>query len=152
MTRYPFVLQDETADLADDVRAMFDDLAANLPPDLRAQSGECHPTLDVFETDAAFEVVVDVCGVPAAALRVLFRDGIVIVAGEKTPPRGSDAQAFHTVEREFGRFVRAVRLSGAFDVHRSRATLRSGELSIQLPKQAERRGRPFAIPVTTDRA
>ncbi|MGH9203711.1 MAG: Hsp20/alpha crystallin family protein, partial [Vicinamibacterales bacterium] len=59
------------------------------------------------------------------------------------------SHTFHLVEREFGRFSRAVRLTGAFDVQRAHATLQNGELLIVLPKLIERRGRAHRIQVTS---
>jgi HSP20 family molecular chaperone IbpA len=53
------------------------------------------------------------------------------------------------VEREFGRFSRVVRVSGAFEVTDGRATLQDGELKIVLPKRAERRGGPHPIAVSS---
>jgi HSP20 family protein len=122
-------------------------LAASLHHEQRAYSGEWEPALDVFETDQAVQILMDLSGVPKEAVRVLFRNGAVIVAGEKAPPRGQPEQAFHLVEREFGRFARVVRLSGAFDVVGSRATLENGELTIVLKKVAERRGRAHQIAI-----
>ena len=58
--------------------------------------------------------------------------------------------AFHVAERVFGRFTRAVRLSGAFDVARADARLRDGELRLVLPRIEERRGREHRIPVRVD--
>ena len=114
-------------------------------------SGECHPALDVVEADDAVEIVVDVSGIPAEALRVLFRAGVVVVAGEKAPSPVTTDPTFHLVEREFGRFARAVRLTGAFDVGRARAALDAGELTIVIPKLTERRGQSQTIPITSDR-
>jgi HSP20 family protein len=148
VAQFPFFPSGESRELSEDIRELFDDLAASLKDDQRAYSGECHPTLDVVETDEAIEVVVDVCGVPPGALRALFRDGVLIVAGEKAPNRGGNDQTFHLVEREFGRFARAVRLAGAFDVQRAQATVADGELTIVLPKLVERRGRGHRIAVT----
>ena len=147
MGHFTFMPGAEAPDVADDVRALFDEIAANLRQDERAYSGECQPALDVFETDQAVEVVMDLAGVSKNAVRVLFRAGVLIIAGEKAPPTGGHDQAFHLVEREFGRFVRAVRLNGAFDIARSSASLESGELTIVLPKLAERRGRAHGIPI-----
>jgi HSP20 family molecular chaperone IbpA len=98
--------------------------------------------------DAVDDQVVDVSGVPAEALRVLFRADVLIVAGEKGPIPPSGERSFHLVEREYGRFARAVRLTGAFDVQRARATLRDGELTIVLPKlEEDRRGRAHRISI-----
>ena len=88
----------------------------NLPHEHRAYSGECHPSLDVLETDEAVEVVVDVAGVPAEALRVLFRGGVAADRRRESAAAGTANPTFHLVEREFGRFARAVRLNGAFDM------------------------------------
>jgi HSP20 family protein len=147
MVQFSLLPSAETTELADDIRQLFEELSQSLAHGQRAYSGECHPALDVLETDSAVEVVVDVSGVPAEAVRILFRLGVLVVAGEKAPVRTSDEQTFHLVEREFGRFARAVRLNGAFDIDKSRATLRDGELTIVLPKLDERRGRPHRIPV-----
>jgi HSP20 family protein len=148
MAQFSFVPAAETTDLAEDIRDLFEDLAKNLKQEQRAYSGECHPSLDVLETETSVEVVVDVSGVPPDALRVLFRAGILIIAGEKAPSIAGPHQTFHLVEREFGRFARAVRLTGAFDVQRGRATLRAGELRVILPKLEERRNSAHRIPIT----
>jgi len=54
------------------------------------------------------------------------------------------------VEREFGRFARAVRVNGAFDVHAAEAAIRNGELTIVLPKRPDRRGLTHRIEIRTD--
>ena len=139
----------ESAELSEDIRELFDDLTRSLGSDPSAYPGQCRPLIDVVETDTAVELVVDTCGVPARALRILFRNGVLIVAGEKAPTATVPEAAYHLVERDFGRFARAVRLTGAFDVGRARATLQSGELTVILPKLLERRGRAHRVPVTT---
>ena len=75
------------------------------------------PPLDVRETDERASKSSSTS--PACrreALRVLFREGVLLVAGEKAPPPATEEQTYHLVEREFGRFARAVRVNGAFDV------------------------------------
>lgn len=148
MAQFSFLPSGESIELADDIRELFDDLSRNLEHGRRAYSGEYHPSLDVLETDTSVEVIVDVCGVAADAVRVLFRSGVLIVAGEKAPAPAGEEQTFHLVERESGRFARAVRLNGAFDIQRSHATLRDGVLTVVLPKLDERRGSGHPIPVT----
>jgi HSP20 family protein len=147
---FTFLPTTESRELAEDLRQVFADLAATLGPEQRAYSGEYHPALDVVETSSAIEIVVDVAGVPAAAVRVLFRDDALIVAGEKAPPPTASEPSFHLLERSFGRFARAVRLSGAFDIAQAQATLTAGELTIVLPKRGERRGQLQMIPVVGD--
>ncbi len=145
---FPLVPSSEATELADDIRQLFDDMSRTLPHERRALSGECHPAVDIRETDDVVEVTVDVAGVPTEAIRILFRGGVLVVAGEKAPTRVAAAQTFHLVEREFGRFARAVRLSGAFNVGTAHATLRDGELRVVLPKLVDRRGSAHRISIT----
>jgi HSP20 family protein len=148
MAPFSLIPTSEATDLADDIRGLFEDLARTLPRERRVYSGECHPTLDVLETEEAVEVTVDVAGVTADSLRVLFRAGVLLIVGEKPPSGGGGQQTYHLVEREFGRFARVVRLSGAFNVSNAHAALRNGELRIVLPKLEERRGSPHRIAIT----
>jgi HSP20 family protein len=147
MAQFTLIPSVEVSELAEDIRAIFDELTATLRAEQRATAGECHPALDVFETDEAVEIVMDVSGVAPEALRVVFRAGVVLIAGEKAPPVVAAPQTFHVVEREFGRFARGVRVNGAFDLQGGRAVMREGELTIVLPKRADRRGRPYRIPL-----
>jgi HSP20 family protein len=150
MAQFTLTPSAEVSELAEDVREIFEELASTLQGDQRAYSGECHPALDVFETDAAVEIVMDVSGIPPDALRVVFRAGVVLIAGEKAPPIARAPQTFHLVEREFGRFARGIRVNGAFDVEGGVATMHNGELTIVLPKRADRRGRAHRIAIRTD--
>ena len=138
----------ESGELGDDIRELFDDLTRSLGSDPSAYPGQCRPLVDVFETDAAVELVVDTCGVASNALRVLFRNGVIIVAGEKAAVPTLPEATYHLVERDFGRFARAVRLTGAFDVAAASAALHQGQLTVILPKLIERRGRAHHVPVT----
>jgi HSP20 family protein len=132
------------AELAEAVRKLFEDLDRARPLDHRLPPGFLSPTLDAVETDEAVEILVDLPGVSADDLRVL------IIAGGKTPahPAERAAASFHLVERDFGRFVRAIRLNGAFQTTLATATISRGELRVRIPKLEERRGRDILVPVT----
>ena len=108
----------KSGDLAGDLRDLFADLEATLLPEQRVYSGECHPALDVLETEDGVEVIVDIGGRPAERASASCSGGdTLVIAGEKAPATLSAREpTFHLVEREFGRFARAVRLTGAFDV------------------------------------
>lgn len=133
----------ERRDILDDVRLrqLFDDEAAGA-------TGEFSPPMDVVESADAVQIILDLPGVPASSIKVVAAHGTIVVAGLKIPARcrHSDAE-FHLAERSFGRFLRAVRLSGPFDGGRAAATLAAGELRIVLPRIEERRGREFRIEV-----
>ena len=77
---FSFVPSAESRDLADDIQELFADLASTLKHEHRAFTGECTPAVDVRETAETLEIVVDVPGVPAQAIRVLFRSDVLLVA------------------------------------------------------------------------
>ena len=111
-------------------------------------AGECAPPMDVLETGDAIEILMDLPGVRVSEIRLLFSQGMVIIAGRKqTGPCAHQEAAFHLAERSFGRFARAIRLSGAFDGGRATASLQAGELRITLPRTEERRGRDIRIEI-----
>ena len=137
----------DTRQLADDARKLLDELDRDLPGAALA-SGECRPALDIVETTDAAEVIVDVPGLAASAIRVAIRHNTVLVVGAKLTQAAGEAR-FHLAERNYGRFARAVRVAGAFDAGRSRATLSNGLLRIVLPRIEDRRGRLVHIDVET---
>ena len=113
-----------------------------------APPAECTPLVDVLERADRVEITVDLPGVAASSVRVVFMQDTVIIAGRKVPRVCERSVAFHLAERTFGRFARAIGLTGAFDAGRATASLSAGELRIVLPRIEERRGREIPIEVT----
>jgi HSP20 family protein len=142
------VLPSEVGDFGDEVRQIYRELGRT--HGLETLAGECSPPLDMYETDEAIEISVDLPGVEPSAVRIVVKGTAVLIAGEKAPRRGRGESSFHLVERGFGRFARTVRLSTACDASRARASLADGELRISLPKVADRRGRPIPVSVNAN--
>jgi HSP20 family protein len=112
-------------------------------------AAECTPPLDIIETNAALEAILDVPGVPEDSVEIVLSGNVLLVTGHKLPsPCEHRDAAFHIAERSFGRFARAIGVDGAFDAGRATATLNGGELRIVLPRLADRRGGPIRIPIT----
>ncbi len=143
------LLSSEVRDLTDEVGRLFEDLERNSGATRRAPADLWTPVLDVQDTGEALEVVVDLPGVAAQSVRVLLKNGMLVVAGEKASPYPAERgdATFHLVERGFGRFARAVRLDGAFDGGRTRAILEGGELRVIVPRVDERRGQEIHVPI-----
>ena len=140
---------DQPADLSEDIHRLLDDLARKRPEKRQLVAGECMPVVDVFETDRTVEIVLDLPGVTADAVRVLFKSGVLLIVGEKERPDLSrrGPASFHLVERDFGRFARAVRINAAIDGSQARARLINGELRVILPRITERRGTGLLVPI-----
>ncbi len=143
---HAIALPSEIGDFADEVRRTFLELGRVFGAESLA--GECAPPIDVYETDEAMEIVVDLPGVEPSAVRVLAKGDSLLIAGDKAPRRARGESSFHLVERGYGRFARVVRLARACDTAKARARLVTGELQITVPKIADRRGK--AIPIAID--
>jgi HSP20 family protein len=137
----------EIGEFAAEVRRIFLELGRSSGSE--SPAGECAPPLDVYETDDALEITVDLPGVDPAAIRVLGKGDSVLIAGEKAARRARGESSFHLVERGYGRFARVVRLGRPCDTSRARATLVDGELRVSIPKIADRRGNAIQITVST---
>lgn len=145
----PTSVESNPADLAEDVRRLFEDLAARRPDRRHVVAGECIPLVDVLETGRNVEIVLDLPGVAIDALRIIIKSSVVLIVGEKerSEPSKRVPASFHLVERDFGRFARAVRIQSPIDVTSARAWLSNGELRIVIPRVPERRGRPIHVPI-----
>jgi HSP20 family protein len=143
------IAPDLGADLADELRRIFQELDGGPGVQAGAPSHECSPVVDVLETEETVEIVMDMPGVPIDRVRVVARGDVIVIAGEKPqlPPPGWALGSYHLLERSFGRFARAVRVTRAVDGARARASLVAGELRLVLPKMYERRGRTRTIRV-----
>ena len=136
----------DAADLAEDARHLLLELDAEAPG-VAHLSGECRPPLDVLETSEAVEVVVDVPGIAVDSLRVAVRRSTVLVVGAKLPPTRTPGARFHLAERAYGRFARAVKLSGAIDASRANAVVTAGQLRVSVPRIEDRRGQVTKVSV-----
>lgn len=116
--------------------------------DAHPAAAECTPPLDIIETEAGVEAVLDVPGVPATAIDIVFSRNVLMITGQKLPAGCAHGDAaFHIAERSFGRFARAISVEGAFDAGRATARLADGELRVILPRLGERRGGQVRIPI-----
>jgi len=138
-------LPSEIGDFADEVRRVFLEFGRAFGAESLA--GECAPAIDVYETDDALEIAVDLPGVTADAVRIMSKGDTILIVGDKAPRRAGRDSSFHLVERGYGRFARVVRLARPCDTSKARATLVEGELHITLPKIADRRGKTITIPI-----
>jgi HSP20 family protein len=135
----------EIGDFSEEVRRVFLELSRTSGADSLA--GECAPPIDVFETDDAVEIAVDLPGVDPAAVRVMGKGDNILVAGEKAPRRARRESSFHLVERGYGRFARVIRLTRPCDTAKARAHIADGVLRVSVPKIPDRRAVAISIAI-----
>ena len=112
----------EIGDFAEEVRRVFVELGRAFGAESLA--GECAPPIDVYETDDAVQIAVDLPGVNRDAVRIMSKADTILIVGEKAPRLAGRDSSFHLVERSYGRFARVARLTKPCDSSRARATPR----------------------------
>ncbi|MEN8182544.1 MAG: Hsp20/alpha crystallin family protein [Myxococcota bacterium] len=102
--------------------------------------GDCwQPLLDVFETEKAVVVRVELAGVRREDLRLSVEAETLRIRGVRRPPEHSEElERLHQMEIAFGPFERSVRIAIPFDRDQVSANLEDGYLSVILPKRTAR--------------
>jgi len=101
--------------------------------DWRVRSSTWSPPTDVYETEQAIVVRVEIAGMREEDFEVAVENGMLLIAGSR--PDKPERRAYHQMEIRFGKFVTAVGLSAAVDVDASRAEYADGFLTVTMPKE-----------------
>ncbi len=102
------------------------------------QTGQTwRPPTDVFETDDAVIVRVEIAGMRDADLTVTLQDQLLIISGHRDDP--SVKVAYHQLEVRYGEFRTEVYLHWAVEQVDITAAYQDGFLIVNLPKAKVRR-------------
>ena len=102
------------------------------------------PAADVFETEDALTVVMEVPGVTRQAVEIELKEGVLRVEGRIDAAKYGGLEPVYT-EYNVGHWSRAFAPSDAVDQERIGAQLEDGVLTLTLPKTAEARPRRIAV-------
>jgi HSP20 family protein len=108
------------------------------------------PAVDMYETDTALVVRLDLAGVDPERTEVHAEPFLLTIRGmrrERSAAAESEERAYHTLEIPYGRFERGLRLPAGLDTDAAQASYRDGLLEITLPKRA-----PREVRITVDNA
>lgn len=110
---------------------------------------EWAPRLDLFESENAYVLLLEVPGVDANLLDLSYLDGALTVRGTKAAT-DTEARGLRTIrhERQFGTFCRTVNLPTDIDETRIEATCRNGVVEINIPKSESSKPKPIKVNVT----
>lgn len=90
------------------------------------------PPTDVYETEEAYIVRVEVAGMRESEFEITLEDGFLQIGGIR--PDVQERRAYQQMEIRFGRFDTAIGLPEPVDADASRAEYADGFLTVTLPK------------------
>ncbi len=95
------------------------------------------PAVDIREDDEAYQVQVDLPGVPAEQIDVAMDNGMLTIKGQRESDETQGGANWKRVERVRGTFFRRFTLPDNVDAERIQARSRNGVLEVTVPKRAE---------------
>jgi HSP20 family molecular chaperone IbpA len=102
------------------------------------------PTADIYETNDALNVVLEMPGVEKSSVEVRVEDGVLKIDGRLDFSKYQDLQPLYT-EYNVGHYSRSFRLSSKIDQNKIAAELKDGVLSLVLPKVEEAKPRTIQV-------
>ena len=115
------------------------------------RSGSCDepqfwvPPVDAIESGDHYEVRAELPGVNGNEVKVVVRDGVLTLSGERSAiPLAADNK-IHLAERSFGPFQRRFSVPRDADGERVSAEFKNGVLTITVPKREEVKPREIEV-------
>ena len=102
------------------------------------------PTADIYETQDALKVILEVPGVEKGNVDVHVEDGVLHVEGRLDLTKYKGLQPLYT-EYNIGHYSRSFRLSNKINQEKIGAELKEGVLSLTLPKVEEAKPRTIQV-------
>ena len=103
------------------------------------------PAVDLFETDEAVTVEVQLPGVKPDEVELTVSDRTLTVRGERKGHREVEDEAYLRREMSYGTFLRGVTLPATADTDKGEAHFEDGVLTVTFPKVAEAKPRKIAL-------
>ncbi len=111
-------------------------------------SADWMPAVDIRETDAEYQIELELPQISPEAVQVTFRDGVLGVTGERKFEKETQGKV-HRVERRYGRFARSFRLPETADENRIEARARDGVLYLTIAKREEVKPKTIQVQVSS---
>jgi HSP20 family molecular chaperone IbpA len=107
------------------------------PAQERTEAGKFYsPYTDIYETEDAVVVAMEVPGVDKSAIDIRLEKSILTVTGNIDPKRYEDLGPIYS-EYNVGNFIRSFTISTKIDSDKISANVEDGVLTVRLPKARE---------------
>lgn len=112
---------------------------------LLSGGGEYNPRFDVKENKNAYLLRADLPGVKEEDVDVSLNGNLLTVSGKRDDERREEGEQYYSLERSYGTFSRSFSLPDGIDAGGITADLKSGVLTVQIPKRPEAQPRKITV-------
>jgi|Deesub1362B_J571_1020462.scaffolds.fasta_scaffold03814_3 HSP20 family protein len=131
-----------------EVERLLKDFFVSKNPMLMVSENGWTPHIDVYETEGAYIIKVEIAGVRREDVRIHMEDQVLVVSGRRVDDCEEDRKHFHLAEISYGHFVRRIELPREIDRDGIRAAFNNGMLKIYVPKAKAKESGPISIPIS----
>ncbi len=137
---------------SDDMERFFGDIgrfpipSMELPKMRKFQKTMWSPEIEVSRTNGDFVVTADLPGLKKNDINVEFKEGCLVLSGERNQDTKKEEEGYFSSERSYGSFYRSIPLPEGFDADKAIAKFEDGVLhvTVAVPK-LETKGRKLEI-------
>ena len=108
-------------------------------------SGSFTPGMNVYETDDAFELTLELPGMRKDDIDISIENNVLNISGERTTTREEDGRIYHRVESRFGTFSRNLPLPNNVNEDKIEANYENGVLTVNIPKTEQRTAKKIDV-------
>ena len=123
----------------------FDRLFSTLFDRSAAEARSWTPPMDLVEAEDHFLLRADLPGMREEDVSIEVRDNTLRISGERKTEQEQRERGWYRLERQFGKFSRALTLPDGIDPDAIEANFDHGVLEVKIPKPEERKPRRIAI-------
>ena len=93
------------------------------------------PASEASSNDNAYQISMELPGVPEADINLSVTNDMLTVSGEKSETREDKGETWYFSERQYGAFRRSFRLPPDAEGEKAEARIKDGVLTISVPRQ-----------------
>ncbi len=105
------------------------------------------PAVDVTEDEHAYAVKAEIPDVKSEDVKVVVKDGVLTLRGERRYEKKTESEKVHLLERSYGSFTRSFTLPKDANSEKVGADFKNGVLTVTIPKREEVKPKEIEVKV-----
>ena len=123
--------------LQEQLHRLMDELRQDFRPMGYKVDQSFDPPMDIYETEGHLVIVMEIAGMKAEEIRVIFDKETLVISGRRAEPPSLPKTRLHQMEIDYGNFRRTLQIPFPLRTEEFKATYRQGFLLITVPKSKE---------------
>lgn len=105
------------------------------------------PLTDISEDNEKYTLSMDIPGVDKKDVKISYKNGNLVVSGERKYEDEKKSSKFHRIERAYGKYYREFRLPEKIVEDKIEAKFKDGTLSVVVPKAEDAKPKEIEVKV-----